>query len=184
MYHLYLHCTCTLLSGSVGKFGMKKKKHQINGGGLGGMVSAMIPGAKVDNKGRIMVNVGTSKETLTFNIGGCLFETYRYGSLSIYKLLHEKKILKQDSAIISVTVIVHVLSLSSAASPLSSSSSSVSSSSAAAATTFHLTTTYSSLSYLVVVVIRFIRVVGIIIINNNNIIINIIISFSIINCLC
>lgn len=64
---------------SGGKFGMKKKKHHINGpgGGLGGMVSAMIPGAKVDNKGRIMVNVGTSKETLTFNIGGCLFETYR-----------------------------------------------------------------------------------------------------------
>ncbi|XP_052821213.1 potassium voltage-gated channel protein Shaw-like isoform X2 [Mya arenaria] len=46
-------------------------------GGLGGMVSAMIPGAKVDNKGRIMVNVGTSKDTIIFNIGGQLFETYR-----------------------------------------------------------------------------------------------------------
>lgn len=63
---------------------MKKKKGSLSGpaGGLGGMVSAMIPGAKVDNKGRIMVNVGTSRETLTFNIGGCLFETYRY--LKIY----------------------------------------------------------------------------------------------------
>jgi hypothetical protein len=41
------------------------------------MVSAMIPGAKVDSKGRVMVNVATSKETLTFNIGGVPFETYK-----------------------------------------------------------------------------------------------------------
>ena len=54
-----------------------KKKGSLGGAGLGGMVAAMIPGAEIDNKGRVLVNVATSRETLIFNIGGVNFETYR-----------------------------------------------------------------------------------------------------------
>ena len=54
-----------------------KKKNKV-GGGLGGMVAAMIPGAEIDQKGRVLVNIATSRETLIFNIGGVNFETYRF----------------------------------------------------------------------------------------------------------
>ncbi|XP_053378899.1 potassium voltage-gated channel protein Shaw-like isoform X2 [Mercenaria mercenaria] len=56
---------------------LRSKKRGKMKGGMSGMVSAMIPGAKVDTKGRVMVNVATSKETLIFNIGGVRFETYK-----------------------------------------------------------------------------------------------------------
>ena len=56
---------------------MKKKSNKV-GGGLGGMVAAMMPGAEIDKKGRVLVNIATSRETLIFNIGGVNFETYRY----------------------------------------------------------------------------------------------------------
>ena len=55
---------------------MKKKGSKV-AGDLGGMVAAMMPGAEIDNKGRVLVNIGTSRETLIFNIGGVNFETYR-----------------------------------------------------------------------------------------------------------
>lgn len=55
---------------------MKKKSNKV-GGGLGGMVAAMMPGAEIDKKGRVLVNIATSRETLIFNIGGVNFETYR-----------------------------------------------------------------------------------------------------------
>lgn len=55
---------------------MKKKNNKV-GSGLGGMVAAMMPGAQIDNKGRVVVNIATSRETLIFNIGGMHFETYR-----------------------------------------------------------------------------------------------------------
>lgn len=55
----------------------RSKKKGKTKGGMMGMVSAMIPGAKINNKGRVMVNVSTSKETIIFNIGGVVFETYR-----------------------------------------------------------------------------------------------------------
>ena len=42
------------------------------------MVAAMMPGAEIDKKGRVLVNIATSRETLIFNIGGVNFETYRY----------------------------------------------------------------------------------------------------------
>ncbi|VDI00093.1 Hypothetical predicted protein [Mytilus galloprovincialis] len=39
---------------------------------------ALLPGAKIDSeKGKITVNIGISKETVIFNIGGVKFETYR-----------------------------------------------------------------------------------------------------------
>ena len=58
--------------------GKKMKKKNKVGGGLGGMVAAMMPGAEIDKKGRVLVNIATSRETLIFNIGGVNFETYRY----------------------------------------------------------------------------------------------------------
>ena len=73
--HYYYYSNRTSGSGQ-GKIGMTKKNSKMKGG-LGGMVSAMIPGAKVDNKGRVMVNVGFDKDTLIINIGGMVFETYR-----------------------------------------------------------------------------------------------------------
>ncbi|KAL5019910.1 hypothetical protein ScPMuIL_002802 [Solemya velum] len=45
---------------------------------------ALLPGAKINhNKGTILVNIGTTKETLIFNIGGTRFETYRS---TLYKI--------------------------------------------------------------------------------------------------
>ncbi|CAG2239110.1 KCNC1 [Mytilus edulis] len=39
---------------------------------------ALLPGAKIDSeKGKITVNIGISKETVIFNIGGVKFETYK-----------------------------------------------------------------------------------------------------------
>lgn len=39
---------------------------------------ALLPGAKIDsNKGKITLNIGISKETVIFNVGGVTFETYR-----------------------------------------------------------------------------------------------------------
>lgn len=65
----------TLTAPSPGDEPMKERRKQL--GGLTSLASAMIPGASVDRKGRILVNVATSQETITFNIGGTMFETYR-----------------------------------------------------------------------------------------------------------
>lgn len=47
-------------------------------GKSGGLLQAMIPGAKIDKeKGKIFLNIGTSRETIVFNISGVTFETYR-----------------------------------------------------------------------------------------------------------
>ncbi|KAL4220823.1 potassium channel [Mactra antiquata] len=59
-----------------GGYGGKRKKSK-GGLGMSGMVSALIPGAQIDKKGRVMVNMAFDKETLIFNIGGVMFETYK-----------------------------------------------------------------------------------------------------------
>ncbi|KAK3599703.1 hypothetical protein CHS0354_037174 [Potamilus streckersoni] len=51
----------------------KKSKSDTNDGGV---VGAMMPGAKILKKGKIILNVATSKETVVFNVGGKKFETY------------------------------------------------------------------------------------------------------------
>ena len=67
-----------------------KKKNKV-GGGLGGMVAAMMPGAEIDDKGRVLVNIATSRETLIFNIGGVNFETYRYVRELCHGLLYSTR---------------------------------------------------------------------------------------------
>ncbi|KAK3789806.1 hypothetical protein RRG08_036099 [Elysia crispata] len=43
-----------------------------------GILSALLPGARIDNvTNKITVHAGTSNETITFNVGGTKFETYK-----------------------------------------------------------------------------------------------------------
>ena len=41
------------------------------------LLHALLPGAKIDNGGKITVDIGISKETMIFNVGGTRFETYK-----------------------------------------------------------------------------------------------------------
>ena len=41
------------------------------------LLHALLPGAKIDNGGKITVDIGISKETVIFNVGGTRFETYK-----------------------------------------------------------------------------------------------------------
>lgn len=42
-----------------------------------GILAAILPGAKIGSGGKVVVSVGTTKETIVFNVGGTKFETYR-----------------------------------------------------------------------------------------------------------
>ncbi|XP_033725515.1 potassium voltage-gated channel protein Shaw-like [Pecten maximus] len=40
-------------------------------------ILALLPGAKIQSGGKVVVNVGTTRETVVFNVGGTKFETYK-----------------------------------------------------------------------------------------------------------
>ncbi|KAL3884605.1 hypothetical protein ACJMK2_024732 [Sinanodonta woodiana] len=50
----------------------KRSSHQKEGG----IIMAMMPGAEMNKKGKIILKVSTSKETVVLNVGGTRFETY------------------------------------------------------------------------------------------------------------
>ncbi|OWF38737.1 potassium voltage-gated channel protein Shaw-like [Mizuhopecten yessoensis] len=42
-----------------------------------GILAALLPGAKIQSDGKVVVSVGTTRETVIFNVGGTRFETYK-----------------------------------------------------------------------------------------------------------
>ncbi|XP_069102246.1 voltage-gated potassium channel KCNC1-like [Argopecten irradians] len=40
-------------------------------------IMALLPGAKIQSGGKVVVSVGTTRETVVFNVGGTRFETYK-----------------------------------------------------------------------------------------------------------
>ncbi|XP_060075185.1 potassium voltage-gated channel subfamily C member 1-like [Ylistrum balloti] len=41
------------------------------------ILAALLPGAKIQSGGKVVVNVGTTRETVIFNVGGTRFETFK-----------------------------------------------------------------------------------------------------------